>query len=51
MNITFEYVFVNPELNEIEIFINNTIEDYIKNMVIVIGADWIIYKIFGFLIK
>ena len=30
MNITIEYIFINPELNEIEKIINNTIKDYIK---------------------
>ena len=30
MNIIFEYIFINPELNEIKNIINNTIKDYIE---------------------
>ena len=30
MNITIEYVFINPELDEIKNIKNNTIKDYIK---------------------
>ena len=30
MNITIEYIFINPELNEIKNIINNTIKDYIE---------------------
>ena len=30
MNITIEYIFLNPELNEIKNIINNTMKDYIK---------------------
>ena len=30
MNNFIEYIFINPELNEIENIINNTIKGYIK---------------------
>ena len=30
MIIFIEYIFINPELNEIEKFIKNNIRDYIK---------------------
>ena len=30
MNITIEYIFINPELNEIKKIINITIKDYIE---------------------
>ena len=30
MNIIFEYVFINPDLDEIKIIKNKTIKDYIK---------------------
>ena len=31
MNITIEYIFDKPELNEIENIINTTIKDFIEN--------------------
>ena len=51
MNITIEYIFINPELNEIKNIIKNTIKMILKNMVIVIGKNWNKYVTFNFLIK
>ena len=51
MNITIEYIFINPDLNEIKNITSDTIKCYIENMVIVIGEKWNINKILDFLIK
>ena len=51
MNIIIEYIFVNPEINEKENIINNTIKDYIKKYGNSYWKDLKIYIIFDFLIK
>ena len=32
MNIIIEYIFINPELNEIKNILNKTIKDFIKKL-------------------
>ena len=51
MNIIIEYIFINPELNEIENFINNTIKQYIKKYGNSYWKRFKIYIIFDFLIN
>ena len=51
MNITIEYVFITPELHEIKKLKRIPLKTLLKNVVIVIGKDWIINIIFVFLIK
>ena len=50
MNINIEYIFINPELDEIKINKNNTIKDQIKKYG---NSYWrrLVYIKFDFLIK
>ena len=51
MNIPIEYVFINPELDEIKNIKNKTIKAILKYIVRVIGKDWTINTLFDFSIK
>ena len=51
MKFTIEYIFINPELDEIKNIKNKTIKDYIKKYGNSYWKNWIIIIIFDFLIK